>query len=55
MSLALYLTETLKLYITQVVVEPAVGDRKPEASLNRQVFVNLVTITAEAHYFIWKK
>ncbi|XP_023266149.1 E3 ubiquitin-protein ligase E3D [Seriola lalandi dorsalis] len=30
---------TLKLYITQVVVEPAVGDRKPEASLNRSVFV----------------
>lgn len=33
------LPETLKLYVTQVVVEPAVGDRKPEASLNRQVFV----------------
>lgn len=32
------LPETLKLYVTQVVVEPAVGDRKPEASLNRQVF-----------------
>lgn len=32
-----YLPETLKLYITQVVAEPAVGDRKPEASLNRQV------------------
>ncbi|XP_030606203.1 E3 ubiquitin-protein ligase E3D isoform X2 [Archocentrus centrarchus] len=31
--------ETLKLYITQVVVEPAVGDRKPEASLNRSLFV----------------
>ncbi|XP_036931530.1 E3 ubiquitin-protein ligase E3D [Acanthopagrus latus] len=31
--------ETLKLYITQVVVEPAVGDREPEASLNRSLFV----------------
>uniref|UniRef100_A0A3Q2WTT4 E3 ubiquitin-protein ligase E3D n=1 Tax=Haplochromis burtoni TaxID=8153 RepID=A0A3Q2WTT4_HAPBU len=31
--------ETLKLYVTQVVVEPAVGDRKPEASLNRSLFV----------------
>nr|XP_046256273.1 E3 ubiquitin-protein ligase E3D [Scatophagus argus] len=31
--------ETLKLYITQVVVEPAVGDRKPEASLNRSLFL----------------
>ncbi|XP_071324561.1 E3 ubiquitin-protein ligase E3D isoform X2 [Trachinotus anak] len=30
---------TLKLYITQVVVEAAVGDRKPEASLNRSVFL----------------
>ncbi|KAF3691581.1 E3 ubiquitin-protein ligase E3D [Channa argus] len=31
--------ETLKLYITQVVVEPAVGDRKPEASLERSCFL----------------
>lgn len=31
--------ETLKLYVTQVVVEPAVGDRKPEASLNRSLFL----------------
>lgn len=31
--------ESLKLYITQVVVEPAVGDRKPEASLNRSLFL----------------
>lgn len=31
--------ETLKLYITQVVVEPAVGDRTPEASLNRSLFL----------------
>ncbi|KAM9309744.1 E3 ubiquitin-protein ligase E3D [Pholidichthys leucotaenia] len=31
--------ETLKLYITQVVVEPAVGDRKPEASANRSLFL----------------
>ncbi|KAM3614550.1 uncharacterized protein V6R79_016040 [Siganus canaliculatus] len=31
--------ETLKLYITQVVVEPAVGDRKPEAALNRSLFL----------------
>ncbi|KAI3361431.1 hypothetical protein L3Q82_013594, partial [Scortum barcoo] len=31
--------ETLKLYITQVVVENAAGDRKPEASLNRQVSI----------------
>ncbi|XP_075952700.1 E3 ubiquitin-protein ligase E3D [Anarhichas minor] len=31
--------ETLKLYITQVVVEPAVGDRMPEASLNRSLFL----------------
>ncbi|XP_008275838.1 E3 ubiquitin-protein ligase E3D [Stegastes partitus] len=31
--------ETLKLYITQVVVEPAVGDRKLEASLNRSLFL----------------
>ncbi|XP_070768734.1 E3 ubiquitin-protein ligase E3D [Enoplosus armatus] len=31
--------ETLKLYITQVVVEPAVGDRKPETSLNRSLFL----------------
>ncbi|XP_029361178.1 E3 ubiquitin-protein ligase E3D [Echeneis naucrates] len=30
---------TLKLYITQVVVEPAAGDRKPEASLNRSLFL----------------
>lgn len=35
----LFLTETLRLYITQVVVERAVGDRKPEASFNRQVFI----------------
>ncbi|XP_041799085.1 E3 ubiquitin-protein ligase E3D [Chelmon rostratus] len=28
---------TLKLYITQVVVEPAVGDRKPETSLHRSL------------------
>lgn len=33
-------SETLKLYITQVVVEPAEGERNPEASLSRQVFVN---------------
>lgn len=40
MSLSqLYLSESLKLYITQVVVESAVGDRKPEATLNRQVFI----------------
>ncbi|XP_023136916.2 E3 ubiquitin-protein ligase E3D [Amphiprion ocellaris] len=31
--------ETLKLYITQVVVEPVMGDRKPEASLNRSLFL----------------
>lgn len=31
--------EALKLYITQVVVEPAVGDRRPEASLNRSLFL----------------
>ncbi|XP_068999488.1 E3 ubiquitin-protein ligase E3D [Embiotoca jacksoni] len=31
--------ESLKLYITQVVVERAVGDRKPEVSLNRSVFL----------------
>ncbi|KAM9724159.1 E3 ubiquitin-protein ligase E3D [Menidia menidia] len=31
--------ETLKLYVTQMVVEPAVGDRQPEASLNRSVFL----------------
>ncbi|KAM6910139.1 E3 ubiquitin-protein ligase E3D [Xenentodon cancila] len=31
--------ETLKLYITQVVVEPAVGDQKLEASLNRSRFL----------------
>ncbi|XP_076593533.1 E3 ubiquitin-protein ligase E3D isoform X1 [Chaetodon auriga] len=31
--------ETLKLYVTQVVVEPAVGDRKTETSLNRSLFV----------------
>ncbi|XP_040899402.1 E3 ubiquitin-protein ligase E3D [Toxotes jaculatrix] len=30
---------TLKLYITQVVVELAVGDRKPEASLHRSLFL----------------
>ncbi|XP_039972595.1 E3 ubiquitin-protein ligase E3D [Xiphias gladius] len=30
---------TLKLYITQLWVEPAVGDRKPEASLNRSLFL----------------
>ncbi|XP_034554571.1 E3 ubiquitin-protein ligase E3D [Notolabrus celidotus] len=30
---------TLKLYITQVVVEPAVGDREPEASLNRSLYL----------------
>lgn len=35
----LCLPETLKLYITQVVVEPSVGDRKPDASLNRQAFI----------------
>uniref|UniRef100_A0A8C2ZKZ5 E3 ubiquitin-protein ligase E3D n=1 Tax=Cyclopterus lumpus TaxID=8103 RepID=A0A8C2ZKZ5_CYCLU len=35
----LCLPETLKLYITQVVVEPAVGDRELEASLNRSLFV----------------
>ncbi|CAJ1061968.1 E3 ubiquitin-protein ligase E3D [Xyrichtys novacula] len=31
--------ETLKLYITQVVVERAEGDREPEALLNRLVFL----------------
>ncbi|KAM9851642.1 E3 ubiquitin-protein ligase E3D [Aulostomus maculatus] len=31
--------ETLKLYVTQVVVEPGVGDRTPEASLNRSLFL----------------
>ncbi|XP_013865161.1 E3 ubiquitin-protein ligase E3D [Austrofundulus limnaeus] len=31
--------ETVKLYITQVVVEPAVGDGKPKASLNRFCFL----------------
>ncbi|XP_015243881.1 PREDICTED: E3 ubiquitin-protein ligase E3D isoform X1 [Cyprinodon variegatus] len=30
---------TLKLYITQVVVEPAVGDERPDASLNRSAFL----------------
>ncbi|XP_062254824.1 E3 ubiquitin-protein ligase E3D isoform X2 [Platichthys flesus] len=30
---------TLKLYFTQVLVEPAVGDRKTEASIKRSVFV----------------
>uniref|UniRef100_A0A146ZWQ0 E3 ubiquitin-protein ligase E3D n=1 Tax=Fundulus heteroclitus TaxID=8078 RepID=A0A146ZWQ0_FUNHE len=30
---------TLKLYITQVVVEPAVGDGKLDASLNRSAFL----------------
>ncbi|XP_026229078.1 E3 ubiquitin-protein ligase E3D [Anabas testudineus] len=34
--------ETVKLYITQVVVEPAVGDRKPEASHNRSRFLERV-------------
>ncbi|XP_074539898.1 E3 ubiquitin-protein ligase E3D [Halichoeres trimaculatus] len=31
--------EALRLYVTQVVVEPAVGDREPEASLNRSLFL----------------
>ncbi|XP_029306533.1 E3 ubiquitin-protein ligase E3D [Cottoperca gobio] len=31
--------ETVKLYITQVVVEHAVGDREPEDSLNRSLYV----------------
>ncbi|XP_054637187.1 E3 ubiquitin-protein ligase E3D isoform X2 [Dunckerocampus dactyliophorus] len=31
--------ETLKLYITQVVVEPHVGDRKPESLVNRSFFL----------------
>ncbi|KAK2844178.1 hypothetical protein Q5P01_010837 [Channa striata] len=31
--------EILKLYITQVVVEPAVGDRKPDAALDRSRFL----------------
>ncbi|XP_063735681.1 E3 ubiquitin-protein ligase E3D isoform X1 [Eleginops maclovinus] len=31
--------ETVKLYITQVVVERAVGDREPETSPNRSLFV----------------
>lgn len=35
----LYLAEILKLYITQVVVEPAVGDRKPDAALDRSRFL----------------
>ncbi|XP_029927378.1 E3 ubiquitin-protein ligase E3D [Myripristis murdjan] len=30
---------TLKLYITQVIVEPSVGDRKSEALLNRSLFL----------------
>uniref|UniRef100_A0A3B3WHL5 E3 ubiquitin-protein ligase E3D n=1 Tax=Poecilia mexicana TaxID=48701 RepID=A0A3B3WHL5_9TELE len=30
---------TLKLYITQVVVQPAVGDGRPDASLNRSSFL----------------
>lgn len=33
-----HLSETLKLYITQVVVESAVGDRKLDAAADRQVF-----------------
>uniref|UniRef100_A0A8D3A7Q2 E3 ubiquitin-protein ligase E3D n=1 Tax=Scophthalmus maximus TaxID=52904 RepID=A0A8D3A7Q2_SCOMX len=37
--LYLYLTGTLKLYFTQVVVEPAVGDRKWGASLDRSLFL----------------
>ncbi|KAM7382491.1 hypothetical protein PAMP_002218 [Pampus punctatissimus] len=40
--------ETLKLYITQVMVEPTVGDRKPEASLNRQVYIKLPVRTVAA-------
>lgn len=31
--------ETLKLYITQMVVEPAVGDRKPQTSHDRSFFL----------------
>ncbi|XP_061800756.1 E3 ubiquitin-protein ligase E3D [Nerophis lumbriciformis] len=31
--------ETLKLYITQVVVEPLVGDRKPDSLVNRSFFL----------------
>ncbi|XP_028281829.1 E3 ubiquitin-protein ligase E3D [Parambassis ranga] len=30
---------TLKLYITQLVVEPALGDRKPDASPSRSLFL----------------
>ncbi|XP_030012976.1 E3 ubiquitin-protein ligase E3D [Sphaeramia orbicularis] len=33
---------TLKLYITQVVVEPSVGDRRPEVSMNRSLFVERI-------------
>ncbi|XP_077430662.1 E3 ubiquitin-protein ligase E3D [Vanacampus margaritifer] len=31
--------ETLRLYITQVVVESSIGDRKPESSFSRSCFV----------------
>uniref|UniRef100_A0A1A8HNX3 E3 ubiquitin-protein ligase E3D n=1 Tax=Nothobranchius kuhntae TaxID=321403 RepID=A0A1A8HNX3_NOTKU len=36
---------TLKLYITQVVVEPVVGDRQPEASQNRSTFLERTVAT----------
>ncbi|XP_068179844.1 E3 ubiquitin-protein ligase E3D isoform X2 [Antennarius striatus] len=41
--------ETLKLYMTQVVVEPAVGDRKAESSLNRSVFLEKVIAARLMH------
>lgn len=54
MSLSqLYLSESLKLYITQVVVESAVGDRKPEATLNRQVFMYNLNYTVYTVYIIF--
>ncbi|XP_057691160.1 E3 ubiquitin-protein ligase E3D isoform X1 [Corythoichthys intestinalis] len=31
--------ETLRLYVTQVVVEPSVGDRMPESSVSRSFFL----------------
>ncbi|XP_068616614.1 E3 ubiquitin-protein ligase E3D [Brachionichthys hirsutus] len=41
--------ETLKLYMTQVEVEPAVGDREAESSLNRSVFLEKVVAARLMH------
>lgn len=46
------LSEAVKLYITQVVVEPAEGGGEPAASLNRQVFTHT---SCWGQFWWWKR